>query len=320
MDKNIKTVSLKKDNSRTIIIVLSVVIVILMAAIIVLASKKSPAATVNTNETHSQLNAETNNNTESSSGENANTQNLVNTADQTKANDDRQALRHKVTVEPNKPESNGVVKDEVKTVYLTFDDGPSPYTPEILKILDKYNVKATFFVINGNYNKYMKDIVEHGHAIALHTYTHDYKKIYSSEEAYYNDLQAISDVVYNETGVKTKIIRFPGGGSNTTSRKYCSGIMSKLTTGVQEKGYYYFDWNVTSGDADGNNIPTDKLISQCKQLPSYTNTAIVLMHDTQAKRTTVEALPTIIENYIAMGCKFDLITSTTEPIHHKVNN
>lgn len=305
MEQKIKTVKLNQDNSKTIIVVLSVVVVILMAAVIILASQKTPTASVSTDISNA-------------ASENTTEPNDVNV--NSKEDEQLQALRHKVTQNPESPESNSVVVDEVKTVYLTFDDGPSPYTPEILDILDKYNVKATFFVINTEYNKYMKDIVERGHTIALHSYTHDYKGIYSSQDAYYKDLQAISDVVYNETGVRTKIIRFPGGGSNTTSRKYCEGIMSKLTKGVQEKGYYYFDWNITSGDADGNNIPTDKLISQCKKLPSYTNTAIVLMHDTKAKGTTVEALPTIIENYKAMGCKFEAITSNTPPVHHKVNN
>lgn len=298
MDQKFKAVTLNQDNSRKIIIVLSIVIVILMSVIIVLASKKTPTAAVSANASQTQQNAQNN-------------------PAKTEESEEQKALRHTTTTVPVQ---GSTAADKVKTIYLTFDDGPSPYTPEILDILDKYNVKATFFVINTKYNKYMKDIVERGHTIALHSYSHDYKGIYTSEDAYYKDLQAISDVVYKETGVKANIIRFPGGGSNTISKKYCPGIMSKITKGVEEKGYHYFDWNITSGDADGNNIPTEKLIAQCKKVPRYTNTAVVLMHDTKAKRTTVDALPTIIENYKAMGCKFDSIKSTTPPIHHGVNN
>lgn len=206
-----------------------------------------------------------------------------------------------------------------KTIYLTFDDGPSPNTPKILAILNEKGVKATFFVINTRYNGYMKDIVSSGNAIALHSYSHDYKTVYSSDEAYYNDLQMISDVVYNETGVRSKIMRFPGGGSNVVSRKYSEGIMSRVTAGVGERGYQYYDWNCSSGDASGNKVPKDVIVENCKKLPS-SNTVIVLLHDTGAKGTTVEALPEIIDYYKSIGCKFGIIDGSTPVVHHRVNN
>ncbi len=206
-----------------------------------------------------------------------------------------------------------------KTIYLTFDDGPSPNTPRILDILDSYGVKATFFVINTGYNSYMKDIVNRGHTIALHAYTHNYKTIYSSDEAYYNDLQKISDVVFNNTGVRTNIIRFPGGSSNTVSRNYCSGIMTRITKGVQSLGYQYYDWNCSSQDASGHNVAVETIVSSCKKVPS-SNTVIVLMHDTGAKNTTVAALPQVIEYYRSCGYSFAAITSATPPVHHRVNN
>lgn len=217
--------------------------------------------------------------------------------------------------EPVAPPSGG----STKTIYLTFDDGPSPNTPKILSILNEYGVKATFFVINTKYNSYMKDIVNSGNAIALHSYTHDYSNIYSSEEAYFNDLNAISDVVYNETGIRSNIMRFPGGSSNTVSRKYNSGIMSRLSSSVKEQGYQYYDWNCSSGDASGNNVPAATIISNCKKLPS-SNTVIVLMHDTGAKGTTVEALPQVIEYYQSIGCNFAVIDSSTYPVHQHINN
>ncbi len=204
-----------------------------------------------------------------------------------------------------------------KTVYLTFDDGPSQYTPEILDVLDKYGVKATFFVINGRYNSTMKDIVDRGHQIGLHTYSHDYKKIYASDTAYFNDLQKIHDVVLKETGVDCSIIRFPGGSSNTVSRNYSKGIMSRITKAVGEKGYVYFDWNCSNGDADGANT-VQKQLNYCSQFPKSASRVIVLMHDT--KKTTLEALPKIIEYYQSCGMTFDILTPFTTPIHHNVLN
>ncbi len=204
-----------------------------------------------------------------------------------------------------------------KTVYLTFDDGPSRYTPEILDVLDKYGVKATFFVVNGRYNSTMKDIVDRGHQIGLHTYSHDYKKIYASDTAYFNDLQKIHDVVLKETGVDCSIIRFPGGSSNTISRNYSKGIMSRITKAVGEKGYVYFDWNCSNGDADGANT-VQKQLNYCSQFPKSASRVIVLMHDT--KKTTLEALPKIIEYYQSCGMKFDILTPFTTPIHHSVLN
>ncbi len=205
-----------------------------------------------------------------------------------------------------------------KTVYLTFDDGPSSYTPQILDTLDKYGVKATFFVKNGGkYNYVMKDIVNRGHSIGLHTYSHDYAKIYASDTAYFNDLNKISDLVYDQTGVRTKIMRFPGGASNTVSRKHSKGIMSRLTKSVKQQGYVYFDWNCSNGDADGANT-VQKQLNFCSQYPKSASTVIVLMHDT--KKTTRDALPKIIEYYKSCGFKFGVITTSTPPIQHRVNN
>ena len=206
----------------------------------------------------------------------------------------------------------------VKTVYLTFDDGPSQYTSQILNILDSYGVKATFFVKNGGkYNYLMKEMVNRGHAIGLHTYSHDYKKIYSSDEAYLADLQKISDLVLQQTGVETKIMRFPGGSSNSVSKKHSKGIMTRMTRKVTEMGYAYFDWNCSNGDADGANTIA-KQLSFCSNYPKSANTIIVLMHDT--KPATMESLPKIIEYYHSQGMKFGVLTTSGPTIHHRVTN
>lgn len=142
-------------------------------------------------------------------------------------------------------------QDQGKVIYLTFDDGPSPHTPQLLDILDKYGVKATFFVVDNEYGDMLKEIVDRGHSIGIHSVTHDYGEIYASPEAYFHDLFRMQDIIFGKTGVKTTLMRFPGGSSNTISRKSSEGLMSILTEAVQDAGFQYFDWNVDSGDAGG---------------------------------------------------------------------
>lgn len=207
-----------------------------------------------------------------------------------------------------------------KVVYLTFDDGPSENTAKILDILDKYNAKATFFVTGNHpeYNKYMKRAAKEGHTIGLHTYTHNYSQLYSSEEAYFDDLQQISDMVEDVTGKKSKVIRFPRGSSNMISANYVDGLMTTLTQKVQEQGYQYFDWNVDSTDASGNGVPVSQLVENATASDDqYIN---ILMHDTDAKDTTVEALPEIIKYYKDKGYVFlGLDTDSYAPHHNVVN-
>lgn len=207
-----------------------------------------------------------------------------------------------------------------KIAYLTFDDGPSENTEKLLDILDKYDVKATFFVIGKKgLDKQYKAIADRGHTIALHSYTHTYSAIYKSEKGYFDDLQKISDKVYNLTGVRSHIVRFPGGSSNTKHRKYCKGIMKKLAKSLAEKGYVYHDWNVDSGDATGSNVAAEKLLKNVKNDIGKNEVIDVLMHDTgKSKKTTVEALPSIIEYLKSKGFKFARITDDTEPIQHKL--
>ena len=205
-----------------------------------------------------------------------------------------------------------------KVVYLTFDDGPSIYTNDILNTLDKYNVKATFFVTcSGDINGLAKKILDKGHTLALHTCTHKYSNIYSSEDAYFNDLNEISTRVENTTGYKSKYIRFPGGSSNTVSR-FNRGIMTRLTKKVQENGYKYYDWNIDSNDAAGanKNQVYSNVIGALKNSNRTTN--MVLMHDT--KSSTKDALDNIIKDALDMGYTFSNINDYTSEIHHGVNN
>ena len=204
------------------------------------------------------------------------------------------------------------------TIYLTFDDGPSKeVTPYILDILKEYNIKATFFVIGTtNNDALIKRAYDEGHTIGLHSYTHNYN-IYKSSETFFNDLNKISDKVYNITGERSYIIRFPGGSSNTISKNYKNGIMSLLAKEVENKGYVYFDWNV--GSSDTVTSSSEKTCNNVKKrLGSGTN--VVLMHDYSEKKSNIEALRCIIEYGLESGYKFDKITKSTKQIHHSIAN
>lgn len=225
----------------------------------------------------------------------------------------------KLTALQNSPQSTYPSKERV--CYLTFDDGPSDNTLKILDILDRYNAKATFFVI-GNTGKldYVKQIHARGHVVGLHSDTHRYEIIYRSTDAYFADLDAISSKVEQLIGIKSKIIRFPGGGSNGVSKQYCKGIMTRLTNQVKAKGYAYFDWNVSSGDASGNNVPANQLVSNVLTQAKNKNSICVLMHDNAAKKTTVEALPAMLEGLASMGYRFEGLTVNSNGYWHHVNN
>ena len=206
-----------------------------------------------------------------------------------------------------------------KTIYLTFDDGPGPYTERLLEILAKYNVKATFFVTgyNNNYNHLLKRENDEGHTVALHSYTHDYKTIYTSVEAYMDDLLKIQNKVKEYAGIESKIIRFPGGSSNTISRRYKMGIMSELTSKVEELGFRYFDWTILSGDA-GNTKDPNKIVENVTGNIKEGEVNVVLMHD--IKSYTVDSVERIIEYGLANGYTFAPLTMDSPVVHDKVNN
>ncbi len=207
-----------------------------------------------------------------------------------------------------------------RVCYLTFDDGPSHNTLKILGILDRYGIKATFFVTNTANTEYIQDIHRKGHTIGLHTYSHVYSQIYSSTEAYFADLEAISNTVEALTGVKSNIIRFPGGSSNVVSRQYCIGIMSQLSLMTAERGYYYFDWNVDSTDAAGNSRSPQLILNNVLNNTKNKDAICVLMHDTSAKDTTVTALPAMIEGLSAQGFRFEALSAESPIFHHGINN
>ncbi len=218
----------------------------------------------------------------------------------------------------NSPQTT--VAPSSKVCYLTFDDGPSDRTLEILKILDQYDAKATFFVVGSSKLEYLPKIAEKGHTIGLHSNTHKYEQIYKSSDAYFNDLNALSDKVFNATGVRSKVIRFPGGGSNGVSKSICKGIMTRLTNQVRIKGYAYFDWNVDSGDAKNKGVTAESIKNNVINQAKNKNSICVLMHDISSKTATVKALPEILKELKAMGYRFEALTENSFGYCHKVNN
>ena len=210
-------------------------------------------------------------------------------------------------------------KDNEKVVYLTFDDGPSRHTPEVLEILKRYQCKATFFItgMNEKYRPYIKTAYDQGHTIGLHTYSHNYSKVYASTNAYFKDLDKVGKLAKEYIGFTPKYIRFPGGGSNTISRKYNKGIMSQLTKQVGKKGYIYYDWNCENGDGYAH-------MSQSQMLKRATSSSakkvMILMHDANGKQNTVDILPKVIEHYQKKGYTFKAIDDSTPVFHQHVNN
>lgn len=201
-------------------------------------------------------------------------------------------------------------------VYLTFDDGPSDKTEEILDILDKYNVKASFFVVGregDQAQEAMRKIVEAGHTLGMHSYTHKYDEIYDSVENFAADFQKEQDYLYEVTGVKSMVYRFPGGSSNTVSAR----DMREFARYLDDQGVRFFDWNISSGDGGSFLVPVETLIENCTATIKDHSTSVVLMHDVAGKTTTREALPVIIETIQAMDDTVLLpITEDTELIQH----
>ncbi len=204
-----------------------------------------------------------------------------------------------------------------KTIYLTFDDGPSPYTPQLLDVLDKYGVKATFFVTDSGYGNVMQQIVDRGHSIGIHTVSHNYSQVYASPEAYFDDLRRMQDIIYENTGVRTTLMRFPGGSSNTVSRETYEGLMTVLSEAVQDAGFQYFDWNVDSDDA-GSARRAETVFHNVTDGVSQKGVSVVLQHDVHGY--SVAAVEDIICWGLDNGYRFLPLSPSSPGFHHGVNN
>ena len=200
------------------------------------------------------------------------------------------------TLWENEEASENVDSNEgLKKVYLTFDDGPSIYTKDILDVLKRYNVKATFFVTGMNsqqYGDYYQEILDNGHSLGIHTYSHVYNDVYNSLDSFVEDFNKMRNLIYQQTGEEITLYRFPGGsGNNVVS----ASVREEILAWLEEEGIQYYDWNVSSGDAEKQATSPQKIAQNCIEGVKNCNTAIVLLHDAGGKKSTIEALPLIIE-------------------------
>lgn len=224
--------------------------------------------------------------------------------------DEADAVTESGTGEEGKEEESATAKDQTavapKIAYLTFDDGPSELTPKVLDILKEYDVKATFFLIGEEITPEREDIVrrivEEGHTIGLHTYTHDYTELYRSVDSFLSDYEKVFLRIYEVTGIKPTIFRFPGGSRNIHAGKICSEIAVEM----ERRGFCYYDWNVSAEDSVGTPTAYSIRTNIFKDVYRY-NEPVLLMHDSLANKLTVTMLPEIIKALKESGYSFDTL-------------
>ena len=221
----------------------------------------------------------------------------------------------KETVEQTSNEAPDEGTEGIHKIYLTFDDGPSENTAQILDILKEYDIKATFFVVGKEgeeYEQLYKRIVDEGHTLGMHSYSHQYSSVYNSLDTFKEDFHNIQDLLYNVTGYKPMIYRFPGGSNNKVSNT----DVKELIEFLKSEGVEYYDWNASNGDAASKEYTVQELINNVvTSISDDKNQSIVLMHDTNTKGKTVEALGPVIDKLKEMGLSILPIGSDTEPIH-----
>ena len=206
-------------------------------------------------------------------------------------------------------------EEDSHKVYLTFEDGPSSNTEEILDILAEHEVKATFFVV-GKEDEESKAlyqrIVAEGPTLAMHSYSHKYSTIYNSVEDFSADLLKLQDYLYDVTGVRCKYYRFPGGSANQVSNVEMSEFISYLN----QQGLVYYDWNVSSGDAASQAYTPEELVDNVTADVVKYKTSVVQLHDSDTKTTTVDALADMIEALQAENVELLPITDDTTVIQY----
>ncbi len=236
-------------------------------------------------------------------------------ADRNHTNEENSDTTNLMEDDNQKIESSIVEKGiyEGKTVYLTFDDGPSIYTNEILDILAEHNVKVTFFVVGKTdtrskqiYNR----ILEEGHSLGLHSYSHDYNQIYNSLEDFDKDFTKLWKLLYDTTGYKPSLYRFPGGSDNFVNKS----DMKDFIQYINDQSLVYFDWNVENGDAKNLGYTKEQLKDNILKDVAIKDRSIVLMHDTYTKKTTVESLPELLQALILGGAQILPLDKDVEPI------
>jgi uncharacterized protein YbbC (DUF1343 family) len=212
-----------------------------------------------------------------------------------------------------------------KVAYLTFDDGPSPVTLHILETLKSFDAKATFFVVGRNIpgnEEILKRIVAEGHSVGGHSYSHDYRYLYKSVDAFFADMEKGNQLIEQATGVKPTLFRYPGGSTNTISLKYQDPsqynknktVMAAIKEESRERGLTFIDWNVTNGDARSNRYTADEALGQIKKQVNNQKEIVILMHDTATKAATAESLPEVMQFLKEKGYRFEAISPDHQTI------
>lgn len=202
--------------------------------------------------------------------------------------------------------------DGGKVCCLTFDDGPSPNTDRILETLDRYGVKATFFVVGKTGaadQERMRKIAAAGHTLAMHSWSHEYRKIYASVEGFLEDYYKLYQHIHEVTGEYPRIFRFPGGSINGYDR----GVYQEIIAEMTRRGFVYYDWNASAQDATIHPRPAWEITADCLKGVGK-DLVVVLAHDSAARGTTVDALPAIIEGYQNAGYTFTALHPGVKPV------
>lgn len=212
------------------------------------------------------------------------------------------------------PEWEGETVTGGKVCCLTFDDGPSPNTDRVLEILDQYGVKGTFFIVGSAATsaagqERMRQITAAGHTLGMHSWSHDYKKLYASVDAFLEEFNSLYQHIYEVTGAYPSVYRFPGGSLNGYDR----GVYQEIIAEMTRRGFVYFDWNASAQDATVTPRPAGDIAADCLKGVGR-DLAVVLCHDSGARGTTVAALPAIIEGYQAAGYTFSALHPGVEQV------
>lgn len=210
------------------------------------------------------------------------------------------------------------IKQKTKVAYLTFDDGPSINTIKILNILDEYQVKATFFVIGNEEdyaNKSYQEIINRGHTLALHSYSHNYNLIYRSKNDFFKDLKRLELLLRDKYGANTNVVRIPGGSGNKLFYQYSTKpVIQDILQELTNSGYVYVDWNVDSKDGISPYTGAYEITRNVLTQSHNQKKAIILLHDINDMKNTVNALPAIIQGLKKDGFTFDVIDDSAPKI------
>ncbi|QLY81055.1 polysaccharide deacetylase [Clostridium intestinale] len=198
-----------------------------------------------------------------------------------------------------------------KIIYLTFDDGPTKLSNDILDILKEENVKATFFVIGEQIKDNKETLIRmnnDGHSIGLHSYTHKRENLYLSKASFLSEMKKTQSEIKDLIGLETNILRFPFGCNNISYK-----INNSMVELLHEENLKIYDWTQDSGDGANYNLEPNKIF---KNSISEKDSIILLLHCSNKHKNTVKALPYIIKYYKEKGYTFKTIDEQTKEQFH----